>query len=452
MIKKMNSKLLKRMFAAALAISTISIPAFANPTAPQPWDFSIDFTKDYGTGADASDASFSDGKYTLAEINAGKYVQDGTIQTASNPTVTEWNAGGTNPYFTTSNGHLCYENRTNGTTGFKINLPQAVTTGMLVVEFEQAFGFGGTNGSVLRLNDGAELVNRASGSGAVTEKLTGNSGSMNFKPIRLTVARVSESQDWAVKLEWGWNGTVDTGVTGTLSKTTYPSITTVGGSAWRGTGTSDGNAGWKWANVSYTPLTPPSLEKSASLTMTEDPITIFGEVITPTEATYTLNKLEGGVVTGEAIPVEASWSDDGTRLTAVPLKFLEEGASYRLSFTGMAGASGISYDSSLDFTTAAAAVSLSAPIAYTYADVNGDHLVNAEGATTVTAAATVSASSQIGGVLGIYESGSLTKIVPVPFANGSIFTATYTGEALPAGATVKALVFAKTGEDVITIY
>lgn len=253
----MKSNMFKKVFALVLALSMVSIPSlsFAGFTATGTTLFDLDFTKDYGSG-EATDASYTDNGYTLEQINAGTYVENGEVKTVTNPTITPYNSNGGSIAFGKV-GNASWSAQLNATddwadgggriyttetaeasksAGMRVALGQTIETGKFVLEFKlHGHGSAGRHPvmldgvSVLNANGSALQFNTAN---ATVTSATNTLGSARW--YRLTLQRNTTDQDWTVNATSGtYTSCTGTGdISGTISKSKLPSFSNVDATRW----------------------------------------------------------------------------------------------------------------------------------------------------------------------------------------------------------------------------
>ncbi len=448
----MKSKFLKKLFAITLALSVIAVPTLS--LAATNIVCSTDFSS-------VPNGEYSIGDFSTALLNSGFDVAS-VSGTAGQLTAAKYTVG--------EDGLTITSNTYNAGLRLDVTLKNSIATGTVAFDYEVS----NTVGKIYFRVNGTDIIESqpiSNGAGfaqistsfpfEVSNPYTSASqGNTNKMHLRILVSRADTSSNWNVVAYDSYDNTVL--CRGTLANAP---LTTFAVGRWWETGCPS----IKIHSLSASTITidPAELEDDTDLLPLDDPKVIFSEAIAPeNDATYILKKLVGGVPTGDAVPVKTSWSQDKTELTVTPLTFLEEGKSYSLAFTGMTGdGTAASYDGELTFTTKAADLFLSAPVALSYKD-GENNAATVDAANKVQATATVSnaggATREIGGIIGIYYpaghplAGKLMKVEVVPFAaftDASIpFSVTYdAGEVTDFTSVVEAFVLNKTSNGIMAI-
>lgn len=328
----MKTNLFKKIFALVLAMSLISIPSLSLAGISETGNelFNLDLTKDYGTG-EATDATFADGVYSLEELNAGKYVENGEIKTVETPTVEAYNSVATPTFQIASEspvavGKMLMEEEFTGTAGFKIPV-EPITVGTFELSSQiHPYGAGGMGRTIVNLG-GKAIINFVGGGNGIYPCWLTESDATSSNVFKLTLSRTDENSNWEATLAYGWNYLNNT-VTGTIPAADLPQITYIAGHSWRSTsaaGTAT-NLGYKYIKAVHYPVEVATSSCDVTEIRTVQPsIDVkFDRAVNPDtipNITFTAN--EENMVTG------ASLSEDGKTAT-LTLKNLVDGQIYTL--------------------------------------------------------------------------------------------------------------------------
>ncbi len=218
----MKTNILKRIFAAALAMSVISIPSLSLAAyGAEETLVNINFQQHFGEGED-------DGKYTLDEIPTGGTATGVQSLTEGDAIVVEQAESGSWTQPKIQLAEAMTEADEQHMVGFDIPLGKTITTGRLTIKYSMS-GMSGLlyrrypvimNGNVPIFSDKA--TGWAFHTSATTNEMAQDS---HFYNKEFVFERESEDEDWTVNVQFqGWNNWQ----TFTISKEYLPEITSIG--------------------------------------------------------------------------------------------------------------------------------------------------------------------------------------------------------------------------------